>query len=161
MMLVSIDPVNHTSTLLSLPRDLWVNVPGAGVMKLNAAWETGEFQYLGKTASGSTNPKAITAGFNLVDQTVSQVLGVDVDYNVLVNFQAFQQAVDTVDGVTVNVPNALVDPTMAWENNNNPVLAPAGVDNFNGAQALLYVRSRETSSDFAPRRATTGRPGSP
>jgi LCP family protein required for cell wall assembly len=149
MMLVSIDPINHTSTLLSLPRDLWVNVPNAGVMKLNAAWETGEFQYLGKTAPGSTNPKAIKAGFDTVDQTVEQVLGVNIDYNALVDFQAFQQAVDTVGGVTVNVPADLVDPTMAWENSGNATLAPAGLDNFNGKRALLYVRSRETSSDFA------------
>ncbi len=38
---------------------------------------------------------------------------------------------------------------MAWENNNNPVLATAGIQQMNGAKALLYVRSRETSSDFA------------
>jgi polyisoprenyl-teichoic acid--peptidoglycan teichoic acid transferase len=149
MMLVSIDPVNHTSTLLSLPRDLWVNVPNQGVMKLNAAWETGEFKYLGKTAPGSTNPKAISAGFSTVDQTITSVLGVDVDYNVLVDFQAFQQAVDTVGGVNVTVPTDLVDPTMAWQNGNNPVLATAGLHDFNGSQALMYVRSRETSSDFA------------
>ena len=149
MMLVSIDPVNHTSVLLSLPRDLWVNVPNQGVMKLNAAWETGEFKYLGKTAPGSTNPKAISAGFDMVDQTVQSVLGVNIDYNVLVDFQAFQQAVDTVGGVSVNVPTDLVDPTMAWENGGNPTLAAAGIQNFNGQQALLYVRSRETSSDFA------------
>lgn len=149
MMLASIDPVNHTSTLVSLPRDLWINLPSQGVMKLNAAWQTGEFKYLGKIAPGSTDPKAISAGFTTVDQAVEDVLGVDIDYNVLVNFQAFQQAVDTVGGVTVNVPADLVDPTMAWENNNDPVLARAGVQNFNGAQALRYARSRETTSDFA------------
>jgi len=149
MMLVSVDPVNHTSTMLSLPRDFWVNVPNQGVMKLNAAWETGEFKYLGKVAPGSTNPKAIRAGFNTVDQTVQDMLGVDIDYNVLVDFQAFQQAVDTVGGVSVNVPTDLVDPTMAWENNNNPVLAKAGLQDFTGKQALIYVRSRETTSDFA------------
>jgi len=149
MMIDSIDPVNHTSTLLSLPRDLWVNIPQAGVMKLNSAWETGEFKYLGKTSAGSTDPKAIQAGFSMVDQSVEDVLGVNIDYNVLVNFQAFQQAVDTVGGVTVNVPSDLVDPTMAWENNNDPVIAHAGVQNFNGTQALRYVRSRETTSDFA------------
>jgi polyisoprenyl-teichoic acid--peptidoglycan teichoic acid transferase len=149
MMVASIDPINHTSTLLSLPRDLWVTVPNEGVMKINAAWETGEFKYLGKVAPGSTNPKAITAGFTMVDQTVSDVLGIDIDYNVLVDFQAFQQAVDTVGGVTVNVPTDLVDPTMAWQNGGNPTLAQAGIQQFNGAQALLYVRSRETSSDFA------------
>ncbi len=149
IMLASIDPINYKTTLVSIPRDLWVNVPNAGVMKINAAWETGEFKYLGKQQPGSTNPAAITAGFKLVDQTVGQVLGITIDYNVMVNFQAFQQAVDTVGGVTVNVPTPLIDPTMAWENGHNPVLAQAGVQNFDGAQALLYVRSRETTSDFA------------
>jgi LCP family protein required for cell wall assembly len=150
MMVASIDPINYTTTLISLPRDLWVNVPNSGVMKINGAWESGEFQYFGgKEVTGSTNPAAIKSGFNVVDQTVGQVLGINIDYNVLVNFQAFQQAVDTVGGVTVNVPTPLIDPTMAWQNSNNPVLAQAGVQNFDGAQALLYVRSRETSSDFA------------
>lgn len=149
MMLASIDPVNHTSTLLSIPRDLWVNVQNSGVMKINAAWETGEFKYLGKNTTGSTNPKAIQAGFDLVDQTVQSVFGVNVDYNMLVDFQAFSQAVDTVGGVNINVPADLVDPTMAWENANNPVLAKAGPQAFNGDHALQYVRSRETTSDFA------------
>jgi LCP family protein required for cell wall assembly len=149
MMLASIDPVNHTSVLLSIPRDLWVNVPNQGVMKINAAWETGEFKYLGKGTTGSTNPKAIKAGFDLVDQTVEGVLGITIDYNMMVDFQAFQQAVDTVGGVTVNAPTDLVDPTMAWENAGNPTLATAGVQNFDGKHALIYVRSRETTSDFA------------
>lgn len=149
MMLASIDPVNHTATLVSLPRDLWVNVPHQGVMKLNAVWETGEFAYLHKDTAGSTDPKAIQAGFDMADQTVEDILGVDVNYNMLVDFKAFQQAVDTVGGITLNVPADLVDPTMAWENGNNPVLAKAGLQTFDGAEALRYVRSRETSSDFA------------
>ncbi len=149
MMIASIDPVNKTSTLISLPRDLWVNLPKQGVMKLNAAWSTGEFKYLGRVTPGSTDSKAIMAGFETVDQAVEDVTGIDINYNVLVNFQAFQQAVDTVGGVNVNVPADLVDPTMAWENKNNPVLAKAGPQTFDGATALRYSRSRETSSDFA------------
>jgi len=149
LMVASVDPVNHTTILLSVPRDLWVNVPGAGVMKLNAAWQTGAYKYLGKVSPGSNNPKATDAGFKLVDQTIGEALGIDIDYNMLVNFQAFKQAVDTVGGVTVNVGTDLVDPTMAWENNNDPVLAHAGVQNFDGSKALIYSRSRETSSDFA------------
>lgn len=149
MMIDSIDPVNHTSTLTSIPRDLWVDVPNQGAMKINSAFETGEFKYLGNTTPGSTNPNAIQAGFDEADQTVESVLGITIHYNALVSFQAFQQAVDTVGGVTVNVPSDLVDPTMAWENGNDPLLAKAGVDNFNGKQALNYVRSRETTSDFA------------
>jgi LCP family protein required for cell wall assembly len=149
MMLASVDPVNHTSTLLSIPRDFWVNVPGQGVMKINAAWETGEFKYLGKISPGSTDPKAISAGFGMVDQTVENVMGITIDYNMMVDFQAFQQAVDNVGGVTVNVPTTLVDPTMAWQNGGNATLAAAGVQAFDGTHALNYVRSRETTSDFA------------
>ena len=149
MILASFDPVNHTESLLSIPRDLWVTVHGSGSMKINAAWETGEFKYLGRVAPGSTDPKAIQAGFDIADQTVESVLGVPINYNVIVDFDAFQQAVTTVGGVTVNVPTDLVDPTMAWENNKNPILAKAGIQNFNGVKALNYVRSRETTSDFA------------
>ncbi len=149
MMLASVDPINHTTALISIPRDLWINLPDAGVMKINAAWETGEFKYLGKNTYGSTDPKAIQAGFAEADVAVEQVLGVNIDYNAIVDFKAFQQAVDTVGGVNIDVPSDLVDPTMAWENNNNPVLARAGIQVFNGPQALRYVRSRETSSDFA------------
>jgi len=149
ILLASIDPVNHTSTLLSIPRDLWVDVPNQGAMKINAVWETGEFKQLGKVHPGSTDPKAIQAGFDLTDQMVESILGVPINYNVLVDFQAFKQGVDTVDGVTVNVPTDLVDPTMAWENSNDPVLAKAGVQTFDGKHALIYVRSRETTSDFA------------
>ncbi len=155
MMLVSIDPVNHTSTLLSVPRDLWVNIPNQGVNKINAAWESGVFKYLGKQTTGSTNPQAITAGFDLVDKTVGDVLGLTIDYNVLINFQAFQQAVDTVGGISLNVPTDLIDPTMAWENAKNPVLAKAGPQTFDGKHALIYSRSRETTSDYA--RATRQR----
>jgi len=149
MILASIDPVNKTQSLVSIPRDLWVKVPNGGSMKINAAWETGEFKYLGKVAPGSTDPKAIQAGFDLVDQTVESVLNVPIHYNMIVDFTAFKQAVDTVGGVTVNVPTDLVDPTMAWENGKNPVLAKAGIQNFDGTHALIYVRSRETTSDFA------------
>jgi LCP family protein required for cell wall assembly len=149
MMVDSIDPINHTSTLLSLPRDLWVNVPDQGSMKINATWETGEFKYEGKIDPGSTDPNAIQAGFDQVDQSVESVLGITIDYNAIINFAAFKQAVATVGGVTVDVPTDLVDPTMAWQNGNNPVLAKAGIDTFNDNQALNYVRSRETTSDFA------------
>lgn len=149
IILASIDPVNHTAALLSIPRDLWVDVPNQGAMKINAAWETGEFKYLGRVAPGSTDPLAIQAGFAMADQVVESVLGVPIHYNALVDFKAFQKAIDTVNGVTVNVPTDLIDPTMAWENNYNPVLAKAGIQVFDGKKALMYVRSRETSSDFA------------
>lgn len=149
VMVASIDTINHTTTLMSVPSNLWVNVPNTGLMKMGAVWQSGEFNFLNSKTTGSTDPKAIAAGFKTADQTVSQVLGVNINYNVVVNIQALQQMVDTVGGITVNVPTELVDPTMAWQNGNNPVLAQAGTQTMNGKQAYLYVSSKETTSDFA------------
>jgi LCP family protein required for cell wall assembly len=149
LILASVDPVNHTTALFSIPRDLWVDVPNQGVSKINAVWETGVYKYLGKRQSNTTNSTAIQAGFDSIDQTVENVMGVSINYNMMFDFSAFKQAVDTVDGVTVNVPSDLIDPTMAWENGNNSVLAKAGTQVFDGKHALIYARSRETSSDFA------------
>lgn len=149
MLIVSIDPVNHKVALVSVPRDLWVSIPHHGNMKINAAYETGKYAYLGKESSSNSNVKAVEAGFASADSIVSQVTGVKIQYNALVDFQAFEQAVNTVGGVTVDVPTELYDPTMAWENGGNPVLAKPGVQTFDGLHALFYVRSRETTSDFA------------
>lgn len=149
MMIASIDPVDNSIVLLSIPRDLWVSVPGHGSMKINAVWETGEFAAEGRIAPGSTDPKVIESGYQLVDSIVQGVTGLKINYNVLLDFQAFKEAVDAIGGVTVDVPSELYDPTMAWENHNNPVLALPGIQHFNGDQALRYARSRETTSDFA------------
>lgn len=149
LMVASIDPVNKTADLVSIPRDMWVNVPKHGSMKLNAVYETGKYQYLGKIDNSNSNHNAVKAGLDMADQTIEQMLGITIHYNMLVNFISFKKAVNTVGGVTVNVPEQLYDPTMAWENHWNPVLAKAGVQQMNGQQALMYARSRETSSDFA------------
>lgn len=152
IMVVSIDVVNHKMALLSIPRDLWVKEPNDFIEtygKINAAYESGKYSYLGQLNGSNDNINAIKAGFQAADQTFSSVLGIPINYNVLVNFQAFQQAVDAVGGVTVDVPTELYDPTMAWQNNWNPILAQPGVQHMDGYQALLYARSRETTSDFA------------
>jgi LCP family protein required for cell wall assembly len=112
-------------------------------------YELGKYNEAGKIDNTNNNTKAVLAGFASADKVVKNVLGIDINYNLLVNFTSFKQAVDAVGGVTVNVPEQLYDPTMAWENANNPVLAAAGVQQMDGRKALMYVRSRETSSDFA------------
>jgi len=152
LLVASIDPVNNKAALLSIPRDMWVKMPTNYVgnyQKINAAYESGKYKYLGKQDASNANQAAITAGFKAVDQTITNVIGVPIHYNVLVDFQAFKQAINTVGGVTFNVPTQLYDPTIAWENHGNSIIAKAGVQTMNGDQALLYARSRETSSDFA------------
>ncbi len=152
LMIVSVDPVNNQAILFSVPRDLWVKMPNnyiANYQKINAAYESGKYKYLGSTDQSNENRKAIEAGFAAADSTVERVMGVPIHYNALVNFRAFRQAVDTVGGVTIDAPEQLYDPTMAWENGWSPILAKKGTNTFDGKHALNYVRSRETSSDFA------------
>ncbi|HEX8226358.1 MAG TPA: LCP family protein [Candidatus Saccharimonadales bacterium] len=152
IMIASVDPINNQAVLFSVPRDLWVKMPNnfiSNYQKINAAYESGKYKFLGQQQSGNGNKQAINAGFQAADSTVERVMGVPIHYNILVDFQAFRQAIDTVGGVKIDVKEQLRDPTMAWENGWNPVLAPVGVNHFDGKKALNYVRSRETSSDFA------------
>lgn len=155
MMLMSIDPINHKAALLSIPRDLWVQIPGFGSQKINAAYPDGKYA----SKSKNTNDQ-INAGLAELDKTLEPIIGVPIHYHAVVDFQAFKQGVNAVGGVTLNVtqselnwpsanPTELYDPTIAWENHGNPVIARIGTQYMNGSQALLYARSRETSSDFA------------
>ncbi len=144
VLLVSIDPVNNKLALLSIPRDLWVKIPGDGAQKLNAAYT------YGKQGSKAKNETAKDQdGLNLLDKSLEPVLGIPIHYHAVVDFAAFKQAVDAVGGLSFYVPEELYDPTIAWENHYNSVIAAKGNQTFNGEKALLYVKSRETSSDFA------------
>lgn len=144
IVVVSIDPVNNKVALLSIPRDLWVKIPGNGYQKINAAYPDGKNESRAKTLAGKEQD-----GLNLLDQTIEPVVGIPIHYHAVVDFSAFKDVVDALGGVTVNVTEQLYDPTIAWENNWNPVIAKPGVQVMHGQQALLFARSRETSSDFA------------
>lgn len=145
ILLASIDPITDKTVLLSIPRDLWVKIPNNGYQKINASYADGKEQSNAKTDIGKEQ-----AGIAVLDKALQPILdGVNIHYHVLLDFSAFKQMVDAVGGVQVNVPETLYDPTIAWENHNNAVIARKGVQTFSGDQALLYVRSRETSSDFA------------
>ena len=155
IMLASIDPVTHKAVLLSIPRDLWVKIPGNGYQKINAAYPDGKSESTAKSLAGQE-----ADGLALLDKTLEPVIGVPINYHMVVDFQAFQQVVDNLGGVTIDVtpnelnwpsanPTELYDPTIAWENHNNPIIAKEGIQTMGGAQALLFARSRETSSDFA------------
>jgi LCP family protein required for cell wall assembly len=145
IMLASIDPITDKVQLISIPRDLWVHISNDGYQKVNAAYAFGKEASKSKSALGQEQD-----GIAELDKTLQPVLdGVNINYHVLIDFPAFKQMVDAVGGVNVNVPETLYDPTIAWENHNSAVIATKGPQVFNGQQALLYSRSRETSSDFA------------
>ncbi|HVX58489.1 MAG TPA: LCP family protein [Candidatus Saccharimonadales bacterium] len=144
IMVASIDPINNKVALLSIPRDLWVKIPNNGYQKINAAYADGKSESHATTMAGKERD-----GLNLLDQTIEPIIGIPIHYHVVLDFAAFRDAVNALGGVQINVTEQLYDPTMAWENGWNPVLAKPGLQTMYGKQALMYARSRETSSDFA------------
>ena len=143
LLVASIDPIAKEAVLLSIPRDMWVKVPGYGQMKINSAYANAKYaaQYKGKS-----DADAEKAGLDTIQQQITDTMGIPIHYRVMVDFEAFRQAIDTVGGVTIDVKTQLYDPSVAWENNHNPVIAAVGLQTMNGKKALLYSRSRHGSA---------------
>lgn len=133
IMIVSINPTTKSAVLLSVPRDLYVNIPGYGYSKINAAYEYG--------------------GMELLEQTITQDFGVQFGYYALLNYTAFKSAVDAVGGVSVDIESAnsagLYDPNTDLQLSN-------GITTLTGQAALNLARARGegygsygfTSGDF-------------
>ena len=137
IMLISFNPETEEISVLSIPRDLYVVIPGRGRDRINTAFVYG--------ASGS-DP---AAGAALAMQTVSYNLGVNVDHYVLVDFSAVIQSVDAIGGIDVNVPFEIYDPTYPDMNYGfDPLHIPAGLQHLNGEMALKYARTRHVDNDF-------------
>ena len=115
IILARIAPATRQVELLSLPRDLWVNIPGLGPNRINAAFDSGP---------------------NLLIQTIQQDLGLPVNHFVEVNFDSFQAITDAVGGVKFYFPTPAKD---AYSLLNVP--AP-GCVLLTGQQALAFVRAR-------------------
>lgn len=143
IMVASIDSCQKEVGLLSIPRDLYVKMPGDGSMKINAIYATAKEQALYNGASAADAEKQ---GIEATEKVVENVTGIPMHYYAMVDFEAFRKAIDTVGGVDINVKEQLYDPTVAWENNWSPVIAKAGMNHFDGKKALLYARSRHGSA---------------
>lgn len=137
MILFTIDPINRTAGMLSIPRDLWVNIPGYNYGRINTAYQLGEAF---KEPSG---------GPGLAMETVEELLGVPIDYYAQIDFEAFISFIDEIGGVKVNIPEQIkVDP-MAHGRKNNTKILKAGPQTLDGELALAYARARKTEGgDF-------------
>lgn len=133
IMIATLDPVTMSAALLSLPRDLWVEIPGFGVDRINQAYYFGQiYEYPG-------------GGQALARETIEGVLGVPVDYYVTANFQGFVEAVDLIGGIVVDVPEPIDDPD--YPDNcygYDPFSIQAGMQRLDGQAALKYARTRAT-----------------
>ncbi|RPI31323.1 MAG: LytR family transcriptional regulator, partial [Chloroflexota bacterium] len=135
MMLLTIDPLSLTAGMLSIPRDLWVSIPGfEGNHKINTAVRFGELYQLPG------------GGPALAIKTVEQVVGVEIDYFALIDFYAFEKFIDEIGGVDVEVAEEIkVDPIGP----HNTVILKPGLQHLDGPVALGYARNRYTADgDF-------------
>lgn len=146
LIIASIDPIHKEASLFSLPRDLWIRVPGDGNMKINAVYATAKQRVLNKRRYSNQAEDAEKAGLDAIEQTMQNTLGIPIHYYTMIDFEAFRKSIDTVGGVDIVAKEALYDPTVAWENGRNPLIAKAGPNHFDGKRALLYARSRHTST---------------
>lgn len=137
MMLVSIDSQNEEIAILSIPRDLYVVIPGYGRDRVNTAFVYG---------STGDNP---AGGAALAMQTVEYNLGVPVDHYLLIDFSAVVKSIDTIGGVDVYVPFEINDPTFPDMNYGyEPLYIPSGLQHMDGQTALKYARTRHVDNDF-------------
>lgn len=126
IMLVQTDLQNKRTVVLSIPRDLRVEIPGHGIGKINTA-----FSYRG--------------GANLMVQTVEKLTGMQINHFVYVNFAGFQSLVNALGGVPICIDRPLVDLEYSGLN-----LPHAGCYNLKGEQALAFVRARHVEGDIIP-----------
>jgi polyisoprenyl-teichoic acid--peptidoglycan teichoic acid transferase len=131
MILVRLDPSKHATAIMSLPRDLLVNIPGHGIDKLNAAFAIGEDR--------------------LTLSTIRSLVGIPIHHYIRVTFAGFKEAVDRLGCVYTDVDRR-------YFNDNNPpfgggppyaaIDVPAGYQRLCGNKALDYVRYRHLDSDL-------------
>jgi LCP family protein required for cell wall assembly len=118
--------------MLSIPRDMWVNIPGFGYSRINTAWTLGE------------GAKLPGGGPGLAMETVSQFIGVPVHYYVQVDFGTFVSFINMIGGIDVYVDERMVlDP--AGTGQDHFVLTPGDFRHLTGKRALAYARCRHES----------------
>ena len=119
MIVVMVDPKTRQAGAISLPRDMWVAIPGRPPNRINTLDEFG--------------------GPPLVKKVIGASLGIPIDYFVRVDFDGFTKAIDAIGGITVNVDCTLRETTWIY---------PKGPNQMDGRRALFFARSRETTSVY-------------
>lgn len=129
IMVVSIDPPSKSVVMISLPRDLFVTIPNFYQQRINVAHAVG--------------------GPQLVAQTIQANFGIPIDNFARVDFTGFEQVVDAVGGIIIDVERPVKDDEYPTEDYGvQRLFIPPGPALLDGRTALMYARSRHSESDF-------------
>lgn len=118
LMLARVDPSRQSASVVSIPRDSWVDIPGHGMNKANAAYAFG--------------------GPSLLIETVENLTQIRVDHFGVIDFAGFESMIDAVGGIDVSVSEAT---------SNDGVAFRQGLNHLDGASALAFVRQRQDLAD--------------
>lgn len=130
MIVFTVDPITKTAGMMSVPRDMWVNIPGFGYSRINTAYSSGE---------GSKLPGG---GPELARRTVEQFLGVPIQYYAQVDFYTFVEFIDLIGGIKIdNNENLRLDPVGGGKDKIR--ITCCGLRHLNGEEALAYARFRK------------------
>lgn len=125
IILMSMDPSTGSGYLLSIPRDLYLRIPGLGYGKINQVYQEG--------------------GMELLSEVVEERLGIRPGYSVLVNYAAVREMVDALGGITVHIdssdPRGLYDPNIGLHE-GGPLQLANGPQQLDGQTALNLTRAR-------------------
>jgi len=139
IMIVSINTTDKTGYILSVPRDLYVDIPGSGYAKINEAYQKGE-------RSGFRETGYADGGMGLLEKTISTHFGIKLHYYALVNYAGLEQSVNAVGGVTITVqssdPRGLYDSSLDLKTRKPLVKLPNGEVTLDGHTALNLARAR-------------------
>ncbi|GAB4452306.1 MAG: hypothetical protein Kow00120_22500 [Anaerolineae bacterium] len=138
MMLIDINPMAQTASLLSIPRDLWfwTDIPGEPLRQVNRFYALAELAEDG-------------AGGPAVKEMLNFNLGVDVDAYAVIDFQVFVSLINAIGGVDIELSQPLSDPTYPDAGfGYDPLYLPAGLNHLDGETALKYARTRHVDSDY-------------
>lgn len=156
VIIASIDPVAKEAALLGIPRDLWVKSPSGGQTKINQIYFDAKHKALNgfssrQKDSNEAKDKAEAAGLDAMEQTITDVIGIPLHYYAMVDFAGFKKAVDTVDGIDINVAEDLAVKEQMYINGKYMLDVSSGWNHFDGKRALAFSRSRKTSArgDYA------------
>lgn len=146
IMIASLDPINDGVVLLSVPRDLWVDPEGLWPMKINAVYAQTKYKTL--NANPDNEAAAEAAGLTKINQVIEEYLGVHMHYYAIIDYSAFEDAVNIIGGITITLPEDYYDGTMLV--GSEYLYLPAGPNDLDGGYALAYARSRygTTRGDF-------------
>jgi LCP family protein required for cell wall assembly len=145
LMVASIDPISKQMSVLSIPRDLWINInlPGQQPYKdrINTSWATGM-----QAGDGS-----VDAGAKQLETDLKDDFGINIDYWVLLNFRGTEQLIDDIGGIDVNIPDDLAVPLSYYSDDDihaKLIQFNPGPQHLDGYHAVAFGRYRNTDSDL-------------